>query len=177
MGQLVRDHIVRQAGEDQAVRRQFGGMGGIDLVPAEFERAAATHVAGIGALHGVRHQLQPLAVEAPARLTAKRAAEHGIGAHRHRIDHLVVEHRIGRCRIVTVDDQQAGLVEIDGRIVAERPLGHRDDLETGSDRPGLERLERDVDLRRLPFEAAARGIDRVDLERPVHRIAGRPLVT
>ena len=105
MGGLVGDDVVRQAGEDE----RAGGVVGVldaDREVAEQQRLLGRAVVGVAVAHGVGVDAQPAdevglerrafaAARGPQRHPAERLLEVADGVHRHRVDHLLVELRVG----------------------------------------------------------------------------------
>ena len=161
MRHLVRDDVVREAGEHPAPRQVAPGRARRRLVVAEAQLPALLVVEGVLPDEGVRPQHEPAAVpaarvgrvEAPREVAAQRAAELGHHARADGVDHLLVEPRVGRRRVASAAEQDVRMVEIDGgQALAGRPVLVVDGQQR-ADRPRLERLVGHVDDRHAPVEA------------------------
>ncbi len=192
---LVRDHVLRQAGEDQPPRQVLARVGEAGREVAEEQRLLLRAVVGVGLAKGVGIDPQPidrpddglaglgvaadLAVSVAheegrrQRLAAQRPFEVPDRGHRHRVDHLLVELRVAFGRGQPVLRQQVRPVQVHRRVEAPARRVVVDDLEVLADRPRLEILpghaeHRLVDQRRVELRGQAR-VERVGPQTPVRR--------
>ena len=187
---LVRDDVVREAGEHHAARNVLGcfGLGGAEV--AEQQRNLVRRVVGVRLAQRVRIDAEAadehrIVLAAPARrrrtvppqaAAAERAFEVVDGQAGHGVDHLLVELRRAFTRRQPVLRQQAGIVEVHRLVEAAAGRVDVDHLQVLTDRAGRKGLPRHLegelaDHRRRELDREA-GIAAVSAQAAERGLAG-----
>ncbi|MFC3437231.1 hypothetical protein [Nocardia seriolae] len=133
VGHLVRDDVVRQAGENHLSGQIRTRIVGVCLVIAEQHRAALWIEIGVLPLERVRHQSQ-LLLAPPPEATAHEPLEPFDDTHSDRVDHLLVRPGITLGGPNSILRQQKRRIEIDRQVppvAAHIEIHHLDEFTVG----------------------------------------------
>src|SRR5260370_34752906 len=131
MRRFMRDDVVRQAGEPGLAGQVAARLGAAGLEIAEQNAVRRGAVEGIGLAHCVRKKIETFGSRCPRRwrgtglldsppvnLPAESRFEPLQGFACHRVDHLLMEARIGFTRSEASANQQFRVVEVDGCVIS-----------------------------------------------------------
>ncbi|MES0056553.1 hypothetical protein NKJ66_23385 [Mesorhizobium sp. M0078] len=168
VGHLMRDDIVRQAGENGLPRQHIAVGIRTGGKVSEHDSVDIPVIIGVRLKHRVGVEIQTVWARAcpmPVDLASKRDLEAFERLRRNGIHHLLVESRVGLARVEPTPHQNRFVVEIDRRIIRPGVTIIVYDRNSCADRPGLKRLIGDRQAQMVAQHVPHARIECIDLQR------------